>query len=83
MQTAQDWQRTIRWEVDDQTFFWQVLGGTIQLSKPAEPDIILRCSAQTLEDITLGKLPFFIAIWVTGDLNYERPQMRISWVIFF
>ncbi|MGD9045731.1 MAG: hypothetical protein PVG06_18615 [Desulfobacterales bacterium] len=71
MQTAQDWQRTIRWEVDDQAFFWKVSGGTIQLSEPADPDIILQCSVQTLKDITLGKLPFFIAIWVTGDLNCE------------
>ena len=71
MQTAQNWQRTIRWEIDGQPFFWRVSGGGIESCDAAEADIVLGCSVQTLENITLGKLPFFIAIWATGDLTYE------------
>ncbi len=73
MQTARDWQRTIRWEVGDQTVFWRVSEGAIESCDSAEADMVLRCSAQTLENIALGKLPFFIAIWATGDLSYEGP----------
>ena len=71
MQTARDWQRTIRWEVDDQKLFWRVSEGAIVSCDSAETDITLGCSAQTLEKIARGTLPFFIAIWATGDLSYE------------
>jgi predicted secreted protein len=68
---TEDWNRIIGWEINGDRFFWTIRDGSIVESGPAEPQIVLRCTHETLARLTSGELPFFIAIWATGDIEYE------------
>ncbi|MBW1697670.1 MAG: hypothetical protein JRH18_12525 [Deltaproteobacteria bacterium] len=78
-----NWQRIIRWKVDGITSFWKATPSGIQNSEPEQPQIVLRCTRRTLEKIVRRELPFFIAIWATGDLQYQgsfSDAMRLGYI---
>jgi predicted secreted protein/putative sterol carrier protein len=80
---TQDWERIIQWEIDRIPSFWKVTNGGIQTSEVHDPQIVLRCTYQTLEKLVSGELPFFIAIWATGELQYEgsfADAMRLGYI---
>lgn len=68
----QNWERIIRWRIDGEEFFWTVNAGII---KPADdsvpPQITLSCSSTTLVKIATRQLQLFLALWATGDLQFE------------
>jgi predicted secreted protein len=68
---TQDWDRIIRWDINGHQAFWKIVDTTIVESEPAAAHIVLRCTPDILERLASGDLPFFIAIWATGDLEYE------------
>ena len=68
---TEDWNRIIRWEINGERFFWMVKDGSIVEAGPAEAQIVLKCTHETLAELTSERLPFFIAIWATGDLVCE------------
>lgn len=68
---TKDWSRVIRWEIDGNSYFWRVENGTFVESEAGEAQIVLKCTDETLKKLTSGELPFFIAIWATGDITYE------------
>jgi len=66
-----DWHHMIEWRVDDQPYFWVSDGARFLVSEPVQADFVLKLSAETLLRIVEGKLPFFIALWGTGDIQFE------------
>ena len=66
-----DWSKSIRWMVDGESYDWAVSDQALVWGNPAEPALSLNCSAETLGKIVSGELLLFIAIWVTGDIQYE------------
>lgn len=65
------WNKSIKWEVDDEFFYWNSDGEQLNTSQPIQPDFILKCSNHTLERVAKGELPFFIALWGTGEITFE------------
>lgn len=62
----------IRWEIDGAARYWQSRRGELAMAEDGpEPDMILRCSATVLEKIASGSLPLFLALWATGELQFE------------
>ena len=66
-----DWSKSIQWVVDGESFYWEVYEGLLQGVDTSEADIILNCSQDVLNSIAERKLPLFIAIWVTGDIQFQ------------
>jgi predicted secreted protein/putative sterol carrier protein len=66
-----DWQKVIQWVVGEETRYWSSSDRQFQFSEPAVPNFVLKCSPETLARIAEGKLPFFIALWGTGDIQFE------------
>ncbi|MGD8292961.1 MAG: SCP2 sterol-binding domain-containing protein [Desulfobacterales bacterium] len=68
-----DWQQLVHWNIEDRDFFWRIDQGTItSCSDPGQrPDITLRCSEKTLQKIADRSLPLFIAIWATGEVEFD------------
>ena len=66
-----NWQQVIKWEVEDEEFYWESDGKQLKNTQPADPGFILKCSKDTLERIAQGKLPFFVALWGTNDIEFE------------
>ncbi len=78
--TNQDWAgrlqpkaepRTIRWEIDGRTYFWKIGGGGVTFTGPGHSRCTLRCSREVLRKLARRELPFFLALWVTGDVQFE------------
>jgi predicted secreted protein len=66
-----NWHRVIRWDVEDRQVFWKTDTGKFTTSSPQEPQITITCSRLTLKKILSHELPFFIALWATGDLQFK------------
>ena len=66
-----DWQRVIQWQVEDETFYWVSDGEQLSAAQPQHPDFILKCTKETLDRVASGQMPFFIALWGTGEIDFE------------
>ncbi len=66
-----EWQRVIQWQVEDETFYWKSDGEQLDLAEPQQADFVLKCSKETLDRVASGKLPFFIGLWGTGEIEFE------------
>lgn len=67
----QGWFKVIEWQIDGDSSFWKSDGSKLLVSEPKQADFRLKCSAETLTRIAEGKLPFFIALWGTGEVAFE------------
>ena len=65
------WQQVIHWDIDGKDFFWSIDQGNVTPCTDQQPGITLRCSAQTLKRIAEKKLPLFIALWATGEVEFD------------
>ncbi|HTY57511.1 MAG TPA: hypothetical protein VMF59_01785 [Bacteroidota bacterium] len=63
--------RAIRWEIDGTTYFWEIGGAGIASSEPRGTTCTLRCSREVLRRLARRELPFFLALWATGDVQFE------------
>ena len=70
-QRLKDWRQVIRWEVDGKEFYWQSNGKTLEPVPATEAGFVMKCSLETLRRIAEGKLPFFIAVWGSGEIQFE------------
>lgn len=66
-----DWTKSILWLVDGEAYAWVVVDQALSWGSTDKHDLSLSCSSETLEKIVVGELPLFIAIWVTGEIQYE------------
>lgn len=66
-----DWKRQIQWIIDGENYFWQTSENGFQFTDSNQPDIVLKCSRNNLNRIAEIKLPFFISIWATGDIQFQ------------
>ncbi|MGM0420739.1 MAG: hypothetical protein ACQEQG_07045 [Bacillota bacterium] len=66
-----DWNRIIKWEVEDKNYFWSITKEGVSDSNSRKADIVLKCNADTVKRLASKDLPFFIAIWATGDVIFE------------
>jgi len=66
-----DWNRIIKWEVEGENYFWATNKDGIANSNYGKADIVLKCNANTVKRLANKDLPFFIAIWATGDVKFE------------
>lgn len=66
-----NWNRVIQWMVGGVQVFWKTDTGMFTVSLPEEPHITIRCSQQILKKILSQEIPFFLALWTTGDLQFK------------
>ena len=66
-----DWSKSIKWIVDGEAFLWEVRSGYLCQVDTTAADIILNCTQDTLGKVVDRRLPLFIAIWVTGDIQFQ------------
>lgn len=66
-----DWGKLVEWRVDEQPFFWLSDGHHFRVVEDGKADFVLKMSSETLLRISEGKLPFFIGLWGTGDVQFE------------
>ena len=66
-----NWSKSIRWVVDGESFNWKVRAGLLHQADTNDADIVLNCTQDVLLKITERQLPLFIAIWVTGDIQFK------------
>ncbi len=66
-----DWRKVIEWQIDGHPYYWLSDGSQFQNSPSANADLVFKCSVDTLQRIAEDKLPFFIAVWGTGDIVFE------------
>jgi predicted secreted protein len=69
--SPKDTPRTIRWEIDGQSYFWNTDGSGVAWAGPGRVDCTLRCSPEVLGRLARRELPFFLALWATGDVHFE------------
>ena len=78
-----DWKKTIEWHVDDHSIFWASDGSQFFVSEPGKADLVLKLSTEALVRLVEGKLPFFIGLWGTGDIQFKgtfSDAYRIGYV---
>jgi predicted secreted protein len=63
--------RTVRWEIDGNTYFWKLGGEGVMFTDPGHSQCTLRCSRKVLSKLARRELPFFLALWATGDVQFE------------
>jgi predicted secreted protein/putative sterol carrier protein len=66
-----NWDVIIKWEIEGENFYWTTSNQKFSFTTPAEADFTISCTRETLEKIASKKIPFFIAIWVTGDIQFK------------
>ena len=66
-----DWSRSIKWVVDGESFFWEARIGLLHEVETCDADIVLTCPQTTLSAVVERRLPLFIAIWVTEDIQLQ------------
>jgi predicted secreted protein len=66
-----DWRKSIQWVVDGESAYWGVRGGMLLPVDTGEADVLLNCTQDTLRKIPDRQLPLFIALWVTGDIQFQ------------
>jgi predicted secreted protein len=66
-----NWERIIQWEIDEDSFFWRIANGEAKISLPAPPDIRIKCSLPTLQKLAFEEIPFFLALWATGEMEFH------------
>ncbi|MGD8761231.1 MAG: SCP2 sterol-binding domain-containing protein [Desulfobacteraceae bacterium] len=66
-----NWNRVIQWVVENDQVFWKTDTGMITMSPPQEAQVTITCSKETLKRIVSQELPFFLALWATGDLEFK------------
>ena len=66
-----NWSKSIQWVVDGESSFWEVHTGALHEIETCDADIVLTCPQTTLSAIVERRLPLFIAIWVTGDIQFQ------------
>ena len=66
-----DWNKIIKWVVGDEEFLWSSTGGKFAPTDEGEPGFVLKCSEETLSRIVNKEMPFFMAVWGTGDIQFE------------
>ena len=66
-----DWKKVIEWQIDGESYYWRSDGSRMLACEPAPADFTLECSAATLAKVAAGTLPFFIALWGTGEIRFE------------
>lgn len=65
-----NWKRTVAWCIDDDCYHWTSNGTEFERSS-SPADIVLRMSAKVLSQIVENEIPFFIALWATGEIKFE------------
>ena len=65
-----NWTKTVSWCVDDDCYLWTSNGSEFEPGSGAA-DITLRLSAKVLSQIVENEVPFFIALWATGEIVFE------------
>ena len=66
-----DWDQLIKWEVDGEAYYWLSKEGQFVEVDGGEAGFTLKCSTETLQKIVDKKMPFFMALWGTGDIQFE------------
>jgi predicted secreted protein len=66
-----NWSKSIKWVVDGETFYWKASAGLLQEANVSAAHIILNCSQATLSAVVDSQVPLFVAIWVTGDIQFQ------------
>jgi predicted secreted protein/putative sterol carrier protein len=66
-----DWDQLIKWEVDGEAYYWLSKDGQFVEVDGGEAGFTLKCSAETLQKIVNKEMPFFMALWGTGDIQFE------------
>lgn len=67
------WENVTKWQIDDEGFYWRFGDGKVIDCAPETPGLNLTCTRETLERVVNRELPFFIALWGTGDIQFEGP----------
>jgi predicted secreted protein len=62
---------TIRWEIDGGSYYWRIGGGGVAATESGHSRCTLRCSREVLTKLARRELPFFLALWATGDVQFE------------
>jgi predicted secreted protein len=65
------WNKVVKWVVNGEEFLWSTEAGRFKPVKAGEPAIVLRCSADGLTRIVNKEMPFFMAVWGTGDIQFD------------
>ena len=65
------WDKKICWTINDDKYYWEVKDQKLVPTDCQPVDLTLCCSLDTLSRIVQGSIPLFIAIWVTGDIQFE------------
>lgn len=66
-----DWTKVIQWQIDGDAYYWESDGVQLAECSPSAPGFVLKCSTDTLEKVADGRLPFFIGLWGTGEIQFE------------
>jgi len=66
-----DWGKIVKWEVDGEEFLWSSVGDKFSPVSDGEAEFVLKCSEKTLQRIVSMEMPFFVALWGTGDIQFE------------
>lgn len=66
-----DWDKTIKWEVNGEAFYWRSKGGRFEPVDQGDAGFVMKCSQDTLKKIVDREMPFFMALWGTGDIQFD------------
>jgi predicted secreted protein len=70
-QRLRDWKQIICWDIEGKTYYWKMEEGQIKPIEAQEPGFTLRCTKDVLGKIAEQKKPFFLALWGTGEIQFE------------
>ena len=78
------WRRVLRWRVGEKEVFWRVEDGCFVPTEAIPPQVTLSCNPGTLQRVLDGELEFFVALWATGEIQFEgsfADAFRLGYIL--
>lgn len=66
-----DWDQIVKWDVEGEEFLWASKDGKFVTVNEGNAGFTMKISAEALQRLVDKKIPFFMAIWGTGDIQFS------------
>lgn len=66
-----DWEKVIRWEIGNEVFHLSTMSEELNFTESKTTDMTLKCSKEVLVKILHEQTPFYVAYWITNEVQCD------------